>query len=37
MDAGNLKKDNNINGKFGGQGMNPNASKGTPTPNAGGF
>lgn len=27
MDAGNLKKDNNINEKFGGKGLNPSMGK----------
>jgi hypothetical protein len=37
IDAGYMKKDNNINEKFGGKGLNPNAGKTGASVGAGGF
>jgi hypothetical protein len=35
MDANNLKKDNNVNEKFGGKGINPSTGKGAPAASGG--
>ena len=36
MDAGNMKKDNNVNQKFGGP-VAPSMGKGTPSPGGNGY